>query len=271
MSTDDITLRTKKDKLIRKYAVLRMEGLGEKADRKLNDVHRVSQSVRTLGRLVLKARETKPLVTLDSLLTPGNFDLVVSTTKSMAFAEEKPSPSLGKRIFHLLNTTVMVKMGDALRYEDDNRLQQANKFKKLLMGEWGFRVNSACQKKMNLAHLNKSAATELPLTEDLTALRDFILASMEKSCQELQTLASADEWANLAKLTMSRLILFNKRRRAEVKDLKVSDYKTRPNWKSHEITEIRKTVGEDDGASSERLVCYLHGRPVASMWSFYDF
>jgi len=47
MSTDDITLRTKKDKLIRKYAVLRMEGLGEKADRKLNDVHSQSVSANT--------------------------------------------------------------------------------------------------------------------------------------------------------------------------------------------------------------------------------
>ena len=38
-------------------------------------------------------------------------------------------------------------------------------------------------------------------------------------------------WTRLAKLTMTRLIMFNKRRRAEVKDLTVKQYMERPNWK----------------------------------------
>jgi transcription initiation factor IIE alpha subunit len=41
---------------------------------------------------------------------------------------------------------------------------------------------------------------------------------------------NASDWHQLAILTMTRLILFNKRRRAEVKDLKVEEYVNRPKW-----------------------------------------
>ena len=54
---------------------------------------------------------------------------------------------------------------------------------------------------------------------------------MKKCC-------AAHDWVQLAKFVMSRLILFNKGRRAEVRELKVSEYLARPNWKQDESGEM---------------------------------
>ena len=45
-------------------------------------------------------------------------------------------------------------------------------------------------------------------------------------------------WRKLSKLTMARLILFNKRRGGEVSRLLLKTYKERPNWKESMNNEI---------------------------------
>ena len=79
----------------------------------------------------------------------------------------------------------------------------------------------------------------IPLTEDLKTLRDFIILKMQQTFILLKTARKACDWVTLAKLTLSRLILFNKRRRAEVKDLKVADYQSRPDWKKEQRGNVK--------------------------------
>jgi len=58
-----------------------MTALGQKQDQKQDDVYRVSQAARTLGRIVLLARHSKPGAGLDDIIQPENFDLVVGIAK----------------------------------------------------------------------------------------------------------------------------------------------------------------------------------------------
>lgn len=64
---------------------------------------------------------------------------------------------------------------------------------------------------------------------------------------------SVDSWLNLAKVTLSRLILFTKRRRAKVKDLTVHSFIKRPNWKSDPNQEILMSLSETDKLFSHRM------------------
>src|SRR5664279_3669167 len=79
------------DKLIRHYAVTRMEALGHKSDQKPADIQTVSQSVRTLGRFVEMARNTQPSISLDGLLTANYFDLCAITARKMSIDKEVPA------------------------------------------------------------------------------------------------------------------------------------------------------------------------------------
>jgi len=59
---------TQSDALIHQEAGLRMTALGQMQDQKQDDVYRVSQAARTLGRIVLLARQSKPGVGLDDII-----------------------------------------------------------------------------------------------------------------------------------------------------------------------------------------------------------
>ena len=52
--------------------------------------------------------------------------------------------------------------------------------------------------------------------------------------------------SELAKLTLTRLILFNKRRRAEVKDVKVDTYLQRSKWHKDTNQEMLLSLSETD-------------------------
>lgn len=251
MHHDEITDEVQTDDLIRKYAALKVESLGREQDHKINDIHRVSQSCRTLARVVIKCREkSEHIITLDSLIHPGNFDLIVETAKSMCLHEAKSAPSLGKLIGNNISHIIQVKKGFALRKGDDEKLQEAENFQRLFTLEWNYRVNSVCQKMTNT--INRQKVKTIPLTEDLQLLRSYILKSMRITMESLHKICRAEDWTRLAKLTLCRLILFNKRRRSEVKDLKVTEFKFRPNWQQEQRGEFEMALSTSDRLLAQR-------------------
>ncbi|OWF40515.1 hypothetical protein KP79_PYT19054 [Mizuhopecten yessoensis] len=105
---------------------------------------------------------------------------------------------------------------------------------------------------MNTLHRQK--VQTIPLTEDLKTLTAFIICNMNQASTALREHPMACDWTKLAKLTMCRLILFNKRRRAEVKDLKVDDYETRPNWQDDQSGEFEMALSSADKLLASRYV-----------------
>ena len=67
MRDDEVKEIVMEDELLRREAALRLTALGRKEDQKQDDVYRVSQAVRTLGRVVLSARQSVPNITLCTL------------------------------------------------------------------------------------------------------------------------------------------------------------------------------------------------------------
>lgn len=250
MNDDSIKNVVTEDALIKRYSALRMESLGSKENQKLNDVYRVSQGARTLARLVLECRKIKPVKDLDELIEPENFDLIVVATKKMAFEGETPAASLGRLIGNILGHVIAIKVGNALRRNDQKANEKAANFRRLFEAEWNYRVNAVGTKISSKAKRQKIAT--IPITEDLKTLRNFILADMTDTATRVEKFKLKSDWTWLAKLTLSRLILFNKRRRAEVKDLKVADYLGRPKWNDDESGEMQMALTKTDAVLAKR-------------------
>ena len=215
-------------------------------------MHRISQCCRTLGRLIIECKKlnSTAVINLDTLVSPSHFDLVVSATKSMSIDKENPAISLGNFMGNIIGHIIQIKTGEALRSNDQKRSQESSDFQKLFESEWNYRVNAVCTKRKNT--LNRKRVQAIPLTEDLKTLRDFIILKMQQTFILLITVKKACDWVTLAKLTLSRLILFNKRRRAEVKDLKVADYQSRPDWKKEQRGEFEMALSSADKILANR-------------------
>lgn len=245
MKEDAVKEIVLQDPLIRRFACLRMESLGGKNHQKLGDVYRVSQSVRTLARLLIETRKAQnETMTMNQLITPNNFDLVVQASKALSIEKEVPALNLARVLGHLLRHMTMVKSGQAIRSKDDEQLKEASDFRKLLDSEWNYRVNCVAVKQLNVQ--KRLRLRPIPLTEDLLTVRNYVSKAMVECQSQLTRNPHPATWTRLAKLTMTRLITFNKRRRAEVKDLTVKQYTERPNWKEDSTGELAVALSPVD-------------------------
>ena len=112
--------------------------------------------------------------------------------------------------------------------------EEANNFKKLFDMEWQCRVTSVAQKHRNVQNLNKTVT--IPDTNDLVLQTNYMMMNIVKLMKHVQTSPTADNWDQLGKFTLCRLIHFNQRRVSEVTNLKVETYINRPDWtQSHEM------------------------------------
>ena len=238
-----------KDSIIRKLSAIQIAALGDEMVQKKNDMHRVSQNARSLARLVKEARKEKPVIFLTALLKPENFDLLVRCVCRMASSSLTLAPRMG----HLLGHCIMTKSGWAIRCSNSQMLKEANDFKILFDAEWGYVVNSAFRKKKHIRDLNKTV--NIPETEDLVKLRRYLIGEMKEKTDLLRQDPNPSIFKWLAKVTMCRLLLFNKRRVAEVENLTVENYINRPHWKDSEEFEKALTVAEKQFAM--RQVSYF--------------
>ena len=90
MRDDDIKAIVRADKAYATLCQTKHGGIRREKDQKVSNVHRVSQADRTLGRLIGEARKNNQIsiISLDSLLSPDNFDIVVSCAKPMSYKKQ---------------------------------------------------------------------------------------------------------------------------------------------------------------------------------------
>ena len=240
------------DNLTRLYAGRLMESLCPKADRRPRDVDEVRRKVRLLGRLIIAAREKMPNICLDELIRPSKFDLIVRCVRSMTTQKDKPFLTLSQRFGCLLREIARAKEGLGLRDNDESTATSARQFLLLLDGEWHFKVGYLDGKKLRAWRRTKPRT--IPLTEDLVKLRNYVLSELKKAMEQLRANQEPEDWAALARLTIVRLLTFNKRRIAEVTTLKVVQYLKRPKWHKDVRGELAHVLTPQEQSVAQRLV-----------------
>jgi hypothetical protein len=251
MQDDDIKDIALADDLIIREAGLRLSALGRKEDQKQDDIYRVSQTARMLARIVQQARLTKPGITLSELLVPSNFDFVVKIAKKMSTDKDKPALNVGRSIGMLLTKVCLSKHCSAIRDNHPRNQADATNFSKLIQTEWNSRVNRTAMRRIQTEKRNK--LNPIPVTEDLQKFRTFLISIIRDSSERLMhKKINPEDWVILSKATMSRLILFNKRRRAEVRELKIDEYLNRPNWRDDDCGEMAMALSPMDRLLANR-------------------
>ena len=150
----------------------------------------------------------------------------------------------------MLTNTCRSKYCLALREGDSKTKKDALAFQKLIEKEWNDRVNRVALKRMQTEKRRKIST--IPLTADLQIFRDYLIRNIEQLYIHLKKHPCAEDWVLLAKFVLSRLILFNKRRRAEVRELKVSAYLSRPKWNADDNGELSLALSPIDRHFAER-------------------
>ena len=109
-------------------------------------------------------------------------------------------------------------------------------FLSLLKIEWSVRISSNALKTLQMRKNN--AADLLPITSDLVKLSNFLEFEMKKTKEN----QSSENYVKLASLTLSRIILFNKRRSGEAARMTLNQYSSRPKWGETGTQEMKNSL-----------------------------
>lgn len=142
--------------------------------------------------------------------TPEYFDNVVKAAKALAIT----SPQLGIAIGHYLRHIILLKISRAILSNNPTVRKLADDFKMLMEAHWNSQVASVTRRRQKLLKLNK--ADEIPETDDLVKFSEYLKHQLKEEVRS----------AEVAKLCMTLLILFNKRRPLEVAELTKNDFRT---------------------------------------------
>ena len=211
----------------------------------------VSHRLRNLGKLLLECeRLGGHEISLLELLKPVNFDLTVSSVKHLCQGEGKPK-SLGLRIGHAIRKCCEIVRCQAIKLRNESQKKQAEDFLVLMDSEWSDMVSSSLLRELYDLKLNKDTA--LPVTSDLVKLTSFINDTLSSAIEDMIAIPCEENYFRLAKITLCKMIIFNKRRGGEVSRISLTDYGMRSKWSSKKNEDIFNSLSDLEKKLADRL------------------
>jgi len=142
----------------------------------------------------------------------------------------------------------------------------AENFEQLYKMQWAKKVSSHALRTMTVK--NMSQTHMLPLAEDLQKLQSFLKASADSLMKNVKHHPRLKDWSQLARVTLTQLILFNRRRGGEAQRLLCENYRSRNHCVEediarglsdlerkllHKFVKISVTGKKEDGQSQSSL------------------
>ncbi len=255
MQQDNITEIVRTDEVILTFGESILESVG------LDKTTYVSQRMREVARLLseLRRRE-KSKEPLSSFIKPGKFDLIIEAVRSVCSYQFPESgnpatigiPSLALKLGNNLRKCAAIIRGFALRRKDARLKEDVNSYLELHDSEWARKVSSAALHTLGERKFNKPEF--LPLTSDLVQLRKFQIEEIKSLTTKVNGAEASTTWTTLAEVTLTRLILFNKRRGGEAAYLLIESYRNRPSWSTVGIQEVQKSLNPFEQQLIKRYV-----------------
>ena len=247
---DHIYLVVKNDELILAYGSYILENKG------MSHKNYISERMRNLGRLLIKFREnTQGDWSLLDLVCGEHFHKVKKAAQRVCGFHENDErevhaniPSLALKLGHSLKRCALLKQGLGIVQDKPKWEKDGERFHKLYDLHWSNSVNSAALKSLGDSKFTK--VTTLPITSDLKKVKDYLVDEITHLTQKLDAEAAIDDWRALAEDTVSRSLIFNKKRCNEVAKITIKEYQERPDFMSGELNDIKRSL-----TAIERKLC----------------
>ncbi|XP_049446917.1 uncharacterized protein LOC125897555 [Epinephelus fuscoguttatus] len=180
----------------------------------------IRQKLRELGRLLVCSRKTTPLKTIEDHIRPVNFMHVVQAVKRVAGHDSETDtykcPSLALKIGHSLTKISQLVESRANIQNNYPVAKDARTFRRVYETRWNEQISAASLRTLQESKWN--APRLLPFTKDVQTLHSYLDVQQQRSHSKLSTETSPQTWTQLAKITLTQVILFNPESRGGVKN-----------------------------------------------------
>ncbi|XP_076860752.1 uncharacterized protein LOC143518327 [Brachyhypopomus gauderio] len=225
MSQDEISAAVRQDK----YIILFGEQMYNRLKSNPGKNEYIRQKMREIARLLLKAKQLTPLSCMEDFIKPSNFPHVIAAVRAVAGYDEHGNtykiPSLALKLGNSLMRISSCVECSALISGQEQAAKSAQSFRRLYEARWNEVVSSSALNTLTEAKWNKPQV--LPFTEDVKNLHTFLTNEQRNAKSTLLAEPNAKRYATLCKLTLSQVILFNRRREGEVSKMPLKNYISR--------------------------------------------
>ncbi|XP_013885514.1 uncharacterized protein LOC106533655 [Austrofundulus limnaeus] len=236
MHDDNITKVVRSEKCIMKLG----EHLFNKHGQDVTKHEYIRQKMRETARVVLQGREDGKLKMLSDFFVPANFPHVIDAVKKVAGLNERTNvfktPSLALKLDHNLKKVASILECEAMISGDKNTIQNVQTFKQICGTRWSECVSSHALRTMNEAKWN--APQLIPLAEDVKKMHQYLHTKRMECQRNLKEQAEKKNWAELAKITLCEVIIFNRRREGEVSKMSLNAFTLRDTSVTHPDVEL---------------------------------
>ena len=222
MKNDDISSVCRNDELIYQHGINMLHTKGA------DHASYIRTKMRELGRLVIQARKSLGSVNLKDLIQPDRFDHVIDAVKKECrYATDKISkfeiPSLALKMGYSLKQCAELKLGLCIRDKDTVGEDETNRFLKLYDMEYSDKISSVALETLHTKKARKPAI--LPVTNDIVEFQKYVREKIPQITKQVKLTQDSGLFKDLAQMTLSSLIVFNKRRSGETSKMLLSDLK----------------------------------------------
>lgn len=193
----------------------------------------IRTKLREIARLLIEVRviSGEPNGKLSDFIHPAKYQDVVSAARTVAGFDYNNHlykvPSLALKLGHTIKKCALILKGNALQSGDDVAVKNSSNFYELCELKWTEDVATHAHRTLSEMHRNNPK--RLPLTEDIMCLTSYLRKVGEEEQAKLssgtQDVPSA--WKTLNEITLTQVMLFNRRRQGEVSKMTVKDYETK--------------------------------------------
>jgi len=225
MNQDDISLVVRSERDILSLGESMYNG--RKPNEKRNDY--IRQKMREMARLLITARATTPLKTTEDLVMPSNFPHVIQAVRSVAGYDLDSNsykiPSLALKLGHSLAKVAGIVQCKAIIENRNAVAESVKQFATLYEKRWAESISGSALGTLHQAKWNKPHV--LPFTQDVSLLHKFLATERAKCMKDLEEEPNIKSFGNLAQVTLTQVVLFNRRRQGEVSKMELQAFTSR--------------------------------------------
>ena len=246
------------DPLLIQFGALEMQ---KKEKDRYNDI---SYTLRCIAKLIVKFKSVsgKEDVFGKDLIVPENFENIVKAVKNLSDFKCPRKIAKPHRILKLgysLRTLAEIATLKYIKENADTKVIEFQKFMYLYEGEYSIYANNA-----RAVYRKRKAyiPEELPEEEDVKAVRSYWINEILRICRKVKKNGiGRDDYRQLSKTTLVRLITFNARRGGEPSKLKLADWEGVKDDRWKRRTDIEQLNDPVEKTLAGRLkLCYVKGK-----------
>jgi len=184
--------------------------------------------LRLLDRFLLSLKNINKNVTdFESLYRPRIYDDCIRAINVVAKynSEEKiyETPAVAANLSTLIKYIGNLLIAECIKEENIEKKNQVEDFLKLIIVDIGISVNKTVVETQSAQRRHKKI--KLPSLEDIRKLYEYLRKKRTEAFEILKQSFSYDNWISLAKVTLTSIHVFNRRRAGEIERVLIEDFK----------------------------------------------